>query len=398
MTAALLRGVDLAAFAVALVARLHTAGVRVSASGPAGFVAAMAHLVPRAKTDLYWAARLTLVNRADDLPAFDAVFRAVFDDAITPLDPAAREAQRGRVRAAQGRPLADGPASDGTGVPWVTRPATLTATPGDSDGPVVPDALPSRLVARTDEPFEAFDADDLRLLGTWLERSAPRWPHRRSMRHELDRRGRRVDLRHTLAASRKTGWEPLTLARTRRRRRPRRVVMLCDVSRSMQPSATMYLHLMRALARGGPRPEVFAFATTLTRLTAVLGHRSPEVALERANAAVTDRFGGTHLGRSVAGVLAPPHGNKVRGAVVVIVSDGWDADEPDVLARGLARLRRRAHTVVWLNPRAAQPGYRPLAGAMAAALPFCDHLLPAQSLAGLRELFDVLATARRQVR
>jgi uncharacterized protein with von Willebrand factor type A (vWA) domain len=160
----------------------------------------------------------------------------------------------------------------------------------------------------------------------------------------------------------------------------------------MQPYATVYLHLMRATAlrRTGPRPEVFVFATTLTRLTAALSHRSAETALVRANDKVIDRYGGTHLGRSISTLLAQPHGNALRGAVVVIASDGWDADAPDTLRHAMSRLRRRAHLVIWLNPRAGTPGFAPLAGSMAAALPFCDHFLSAHSLAGLRELFDVL--------
>ena len=136
---------------------------------------------------------------------------------------------------------------------------------------------------------------------------------------------------------------------------------------------------------------MFAFSTSLTRLTPVLSHRSAEVALARANARVGDRYGGTHLGRSVSALLRPPHGSALRGAVVIIASDGWDADPPEVLARAMARVRRRADRVVWLNPRAAAPGFEPLAGSMAAALPYCDVFLPAHSLSGLRELFAALA-------
>ena len=146
-------------------------------------------------------------------------------------------------------------------------------------------------------------------------------------------------------ASRATGWEVVRLARTRSRDPPRRVVLVCDVSRSMQPYATIYLHLMRAAAlrQKGIRPEVFAFSTSLTRLTPALSHRSAEVALARANAKVVDRYGGTHLGRCVGGLLAAPHGSALRGAVVIIASDGWDSDPPEVLERALARVRRRAH-------------------------------------------------------
>jgi uncharacterized protein len=391
-TPLLLPGVDLAAFAVALVARVRAAGVAVAASGPAGFVAALRHLTPRSRTELYWAARLTLVNQVEDLAAFDAAFDALFGDAGVGLEPPARRLHRGAAASLPDVRAGDGNTLDALGVPWATRPSVVAATEGPDNAVAIPDVLPSRIVTRADEPFERFDTGDLRLLGLWLEQATAEWPRRRTMRSEASRHGKRIDLRETMKASRATGFEPLLLARTRRRRRPRRVVLVCDVSRSMQPYATIYLHLMRATAlrRAGLHPEVFAFSTSLTRLTAVLSHRSPEVALARANAKVFDRYGGTHLGRSVANLLSPPHGSALRGAVVIIASDGWDSDPPEVLERALARVRRRAEMLVWLNPRAADPQFRPLARSMAAAMPYCDVFLPAHSLTALRQLFTTL--------
>ncbi len=396
MTSPLLRGVDSAAFAAALVARLRGFGILVSASGPATFVQALRQLVPRTSSELYWAARLTLVNRMEDLAAFDSVFAATFGDAPVAAEASGWHPSARREVADTGRPAHDAPTRPAAGLPWSTRPTRMAALAHDDTqaaNVLVPDPLPSRIAARAEEPFDRFDQDDLRLLGTWLEASVARWPRRRSVRLEPSRHGKRIDLRRTMNASRATGWETVVLARTRRRRRHRRVVLICDVSRSMQPYATIYLHLMRAavLRHAGIRPEVFAFSTSLTRLTAVLAHRSPEVALERANAKVTDRYGGTHIGRSMGALLSPPHGNVLRGAVVIIASDGWDADPPEVLGHALARVRRRAKLVVWLNPRAAHREFRPLAGSMAAALPNCDLFLPAHSLAGLRQLFDALA-------
>ncbi|ORA34192.1 vWA domain-containing protein [Mycobacterium aquaticum] len=389
----LLRGVDLAAFAVALVDRLRGAGVAVSAVGSAGLVEAMHILAPRHRSLLYWAARLTLVNRVDDLVAFDVVFDAVFGDAVLGLDPVSSKRPLPPAVTPAGRATADSaPVDQCDGLPWTTRPVSVSVATHPPAGSAVPELLPSRHVAPADTSFEQFDTDELRRIGAWLESAQTRWPRRRTLRRQRHPAGRQVDLRATIEASRTTGWEPLRVARTRSRARPRRVVLVCDVSGSMQPYAMVYLHLMRATAlrSAGLRPEVFAFATTLTRLTAALSHRSAETALARANDKVTDRYGGTHLGRSIGTLLALPHGNALRGAVVVIASDGWDADEPDLLRHAMSRLRRRAHLVIWLNPRAAAPGFAPLAGSMAAALPFCDHVLPADSLVGLRELFDVL--------
>ena len=388
----LLPGVDLAAFAVAVVNRLHTGGVTVSASGPTGFVAALRRDWPRSRSQLYWAARLTLVNRMEDLAAFDAVFEAVFADAVLGVDPPGLKQSAGTSAATDAGVPGRADLADEGGLPWTTRPASIAAVDAGGADIRIPDTLPSRIVARADEPFERFDREDLQLLGEWLEQAVAHWPRRRSMRREPHWGGKRIDLRETMKASRTTGWETIRVAHTRSREQPRRVVLMCDVSRSMQPYATIYLHLMRAAAlrQKGIRPEVFAFSTSLTRLTAALSHRSAEAALARANAKVTDRYGGTHLGRSVGGLLSAPHGNALRGAVVIIASDGWDSDPPDVLERALARVRRRAKMVVWLNPRAAHPDFRPLAGSMAAALPYCDLFLPAHSLTGLRELFVAL--------
>ena len=389
----LLRGVDLAAFAVALVNRLHAGGVVVSASGPAGFVEALRHDWPETRSQLYWATRLTLVNRIEDLAAFDSVFEAIFADAVLGVDPPGLKQSLGTTAADDAGVPGRATAIAEGGLPWTTRPASITAVESHAADIGIPDTLPSRIVARADEPFERFDPEDLRLLGEWLEQAVAHWPRRRSLRREPHRRGKRIDLRETMRASRTTGWETIRLARTRSREHPRRVVLVCDVSRSMQPYATIYLHLMRAAAlrQKGIRPEVFAFSTSLTRLTAALSHRSAEVALAKANAKVTDRYGGTHLGRCVGELVSASHGNALRGAVVIIASDGWDSDPPDVLDRALARVRRRAQKLIWLNPRAAHEDFRPLAASMATALPYCDLFLPAHSLTGLRELFAALA-------
>jgi uncharacterized protein with von Willebrand factor type A (vWA) domain len=142
--------------------------------------------------------------------------------------------------------------------------------------------------------------------------------------------------------------------------------------------------------------EVFAFATTLTRLTSVLRHRSVDVAIEQASATVVDRFGGTRIASNIDALLRSRHSNVLRGAVVVIASDGWDSDPPAALAVSMARLQRRAHRVMWMNPRVAASGFAPLVGAMAAALPYCDDLLPAHDLRALGDAFHAVTRARRR--
>ncbi len=172
-----------------------------------------------------------------------------------------------------------------------------------------------------------------------------------------------------------------------------RVVLVTDVSQSMRDFATAYLHMMRAFAQT-QRCETFAFSTSLTRLTPTLALRSAEEAITRATDEVVDRYGGTHLATSLGTMLRSRHGNALRGGVLVIASDGWDSDPPEMLAAVMARARRRAKRIVWLNPRAAAPGFEPLVGSMAAALPYCDVFLPGDTLGSLPAVFDAIAGDR----
>jgi hypothetical protein len=170
--------------------------------------------------------------------------------------------------------------------------------------------------------------------------------------------------------------------------------MLCDVSQSMQSYAAAYLHLMRAVALTTDA-EVFAFATTLTRLTAVLVYKSPALAMQQATEKVADRFGGTRIASNIRTLLASRHGGATRGAIVIIASDGWDSDPPDELAKVMARLHRRAYQVLWLNPRAAAPDFAPLVAGFAAALPYCDYVLPAHNIRALGDVVSAIVRAGR---
>ncbi len=387
----MLRGIDRAAFGVAFAQRLRRSGVPVAVTSLESFARALrvSHLATR--DELYWTARVCLVRRVEDVARFDAVFAAVFADAVLEMDPHARRvpshSRPGEDDAHVALPESAGLESAGAGLPWVTLPPIVSDSP-DSDSPVwVPERLPSELAGLVDTAFELLSPEQLELLGAWMQDAVRAWPMRPSRRRAVHRSGHRIALRATIARSRRTGWEPIELVREHFVQRPRRVVMLCDVSQSMQAQATAYLHLMRALTLGA-HAEVFAFATTLTRLTATLSHRSAEIAVEQASAKVVDRFGGTRIAGNVQALLASHHGSAVRGAVVIIGSDGWDSEPPAALAAAMARLHRRAHRVIWINPRASAPGFEPRVATMAAALPFCDRFLPAGTF---RSLADVLA-------
>src|SRR4051795_7991782 len=405
----LLRAVDRAAFVVAFGERLRRAGVPVTFTALGTCTDALEVAPPGGVADLYWLCRVSLVKHAHDLTTFDAVFDVVFRDAVLAVHgqaagPRVDLATVIPVASLAGDPSVESP-EDGQGLPWHTLPHDLRAEEGPADGVSVPELLPSAIEGLADVGFDELDEEQLALVGAWLERASERWPTRRSRRSRVHPSGRRVALRETIAASRRTGWEPVRLTRTRPVRRPRSLVVVTDVSASMQPYASAYLHLMRALARSG-RAETFAFSTSLTRVTPALRHHSARVAMEQATAEVTDRYGGTHLARSLHDLLRSRHGNALRGGVLVVASDGWDSDDPARLATGLSRGRRgddperraavlsrvrlRVHRVVWLNPRAAAPGFQPLVGSMVAALPFCDAFLPAHSLRAVTEALEIV--------
>jgi uncharacterized protein with von Willebrand factor type A (vWA) domain len=171
------------------------------------------------------------------------------------------------------------------------------------------------------------------------------------------------------------------------------VVVLCDISGSMEAYSRAYVQFLHANA-AMPRAEVFTFATRLTRLTKELAGSQPQLAISRAAAAAPDWRGGTRIGMAIQSFLGT-HGRRgmARGAVVVIISDGWERDDPALLGEQMARLRRLAHRVIWVNPRSADVGYQPTVGGMAAALPHCDAFLSGHSLSALSNVVDVIASS-----
>jgi uncharacterized protein with von Willebrand factor type A (vWA) domain len=382
------RGVDRAAFAVAFSMRLREAGLPAGLAETGDLIGALEACRLDSSEAVYWALRVTTVRRQADLAIFDRVFATIFTDAPQlslnrGIEPPGN--RRGDVhvpvRADTDRK------TDGGGLPWATRPTPVAAeaTPADEHGPRVPILRPSALAALAERPFDDLDPGQIEQLGAALRDELNRWPTRRTRRHEVDPAGRRGALRATVALSRRTAWEPVEIVRQRPIRRPRRVVLLCDVSASMRAQAAAYLHLMRAFTTVADA-EAFAFATGLTRLTAALNQTSPRQAIAHATEAVGDRFGGTRIAANLSALLDSHHGNMLRGAIVIVASDGWDSDPPERLAATMARLRRRAYRILWLNPRAGAPGFVPRVAAMAAALPFCDAMLPAATFADLSEV------------
>lgn len=321
---------------------------------------------------LYWAGRLTLCAGPADLARYDAVWRAL----------AGGPAQAGRVR-----------------VPPSRRVAALFDV--DGDGVAAPDGadrleLPVAARASAQEVLRHRDLAEL----TGEERAevrrllallAPAVPRRTTRRHRRARAGR-VDPPRTLRAMLRGLGEPARLARRRRRQRPRRLVLLLDVSGSMAPYADSLLRFGYAAVRLRPAStEVFTIGTRLTRVTPALRLRDPDAAVRAAGAQVPDWRGGTRLGEALTGYLRRfGHRGMARGAVVVVASDGWECGEPAALGAAMAWLARLAYRVVWVTPHAARPGFAPTAAGLAAALPHLDRLVAGHSLAALSELADTL--------
>jgi uncharacterized protein with von Willebrand factor type A (vWA) domain len=246
--------------------------------------------------------------------------------------------------------------------------------------------------------FAELSPAELLMLSGLMRKLTLSVPLRRSRRPRPTAHGGRTDLRATLRHARRTGGHPVRLVRRAPLMEPRRLVVLCDISGSMEPYARAMLQLLYCAA-GGAEAEVFTFATRLTRLTGTLAHARPALALQQAGQAAPDWLGGTKIGESIK-EFNNSYGRRgmARGAVVVIISDGWDTGDPEILGREMERLSRVAHRIVWVNPRTQSPEYRPLAGGMAAAWPYCDAVVSAHTLHALDDLTAALAhSGRRRV-
>lgn len=350
--------------------------------------------------DLYWLLRVSMVRDRGQLATFDAVFDAVFDSVLSRGSEWRGDqhtASPDEILLGLRRAMPNAPSTTG-GVPWTTLPSVSDSDDGGGedgdeldDDAAIPELRPSAVADELDRPFDSLDDDELERIGRLLEGALHEWPTRRSRRRRLTRaHGGPIAMRRSLRDSLDTGGEVLTLVHTRPRRRPRSVVVVLDVSGSMESYARAYLHLIRPLAVEH-RAEVFAVATELSRITPAARLRSPTDAIESVTAAVGDRFSGTRLASSLHQLLHHrTWSTMVRGAVVVVFSDGWDADDPARLERVMQRLGRLAHRVVWVNPRAGAEGFEPSTGGMAAAFPHCDCFLAGHNARSMRAVIEAI--------
>jgi uncharacterized protein with von Willebrand factor type A (vWA) domain len=333
---------------------------------------ALAAVDPASRRDAFFALRTVMCSTHAEFSLFAEAFAATFaveEESHDPLE------QLGRIERAV--------------LPRIGVPTEADGPPEIVDVPV-PAAWSEQELLR-EKDFAEYSDEERALARLLLTRLARRSPQRISRRTRPTRRRREIhDLRATVRMSLRHGGELLERRYREPAQRPRRLVLVCDVSGSMAPYARMLLQYMQASVTARARVEAFVFGTRLTRVTRELAGRDPDRALARAAEHVADWSGGTRIGAALA-ELNREHGRRIgRGAIIVVLSDGWDRGDPDVLAEEMARLRRCAYRVLWLNPLAADPRYEPLTRGMQAALPHVDHLLPGNSIASLEALASLM--------
>ncbi len=381
---------DLATVAAGFGSLLRVAGVPANPERAARFAATVGIARPTTVHELYWLARVTLVDQHDQLEAFDRVFRQVFGgladmagdrgDSATPrLPPHHRPGPRVRPGGESQGGESDVPtpsAADGEG-----------REPDDRGRVLMTASVEERL---RHKDFADYTADELATLRRLVEELRVVAPRRRARRSEGAPSGRRLDLRRTLRRSHRTAGDPVRRQYRRRTTQPRRVVLIADVSGSMEAYSRVYLQLLQGAVRGA-RAEAFVMATRLTRVSKMLASGHPDVALAKGAEAAPDWSGGTRIGAALK-TFVDDYGRRgmARGAVVVIISDGWERADPATLGEQMARLERLAHRIIWVNPRSAAEQYEPLAGGMAAALPHVDVFVSGHSLGALDEVLDAI--------
>jgi uncharacterized protein with von Willebrand factor type A (vWA) domain len=396
---------DLPALVGALSQRLHEAGLPVTPERASHFAEAMALMRPEGRRRLYWTARAVFVTGQLQVPIFDRVWFSIFGVKEMPADFEPDELIPLRPTPADEREKADHKSQE-MDSPREQDPRSMdvsSAPPGEDEGDgdddseeiEIPLAMASQEELLGKKSFDALAPDELAMLYRLMTRLELATPLRRTRRTKKGRHGEHMDMRRTLRASLRTGGDPIRLARRQRRIEPRRLVLLCDISGSMEPYTRAYLQFVTSAAGSGPNSEAFVFATRLTRLTRARAGRTPERAIQRAAAAAPDWSSGTRIGDALK-TFNDRHGRRgmARGAVIVILSDGWELAEPELLGQEMQRLQRLSYRIVWVNPRVSAEGFSPQAGGLVAALPYCDALVSGHSLKALEEVVEAISADR----
>ena len=382
---------------VAFGRRLRARGVPVGTGRILTFARAVAALGLSDRGSLYWAGRASLVARRDDLATFDEVFDEWYRSLSVPGDLAIELT----LPASSADPRFD----------WGEEPDGLEVTAGsaaaewhnldpdeheDVDGESAIRTVASGTEVLRSKSFGQLSEDERARVWALIRALAISVPTERTRRTRPSANGARFDVRRTLRRSLRTQGEPFDRAWRDRTTRTRPLVLILDISGSMAPYARALMQFAFAAMAAGRRVETFVFGTRLTRVTRTLRTRDPDVALAEIGAQVEDWEGGTRIGESLKALLDGwSQRAALRGAIVVLCSDGLERGDPDLLAAQMTRLGRLAHRVVWVNPLKGSPRYEPLARGMAAALPSVDVFMSGHNLESLEHLSRVLAGGRR---
>lgn len=391
---------DLAAICTAFGELLHAAGVPVTPERSSRFATAVVVAEPANLSELYWLGRVTLITARDQHEIYDRVFQQVFRGIVDIADfrgDSPNQAPPASAPTGDSAPVRQERSGDGQAGQRGT-----SATPGAAD----PDAdfdEASALAAVSmqerlnDREFSTLTEDELALIQRLVEQLPFVPPLRRGRRTKRHRSIGDIDIRATLRRSHRTAGDPVRLMYRKRTTKPRRIILIADVSGSMEPYARIYLHLMRGAVQA-IKAEAFVFATHLTRLTRQLSTTHTEIAYRKAAEAANDWSGGTRIGHAI-GTFIDDFGRRgmARGAVVVIVSDGWESDRPELLGEAMERLSRLAHHIIWVNPRKAAESFEPLTGGMAAVLPYVDTFLSGHSMRALHDVMAAISAAGDRV-
>jgi uncharacterized protein with von Willebrand factor type A (vWA) domain len=386
-------GFEALASLVAFGRELRARGLPVGTGRILTFLRAVVALGLTDRTSLYWAGRVSMIGRREDLPAYDLAF----DDWYRSMKP------EGELRIEL-----DLPSLARSGVDWDDPPADLEVHAGATaaewhgledgdDDPEPGEEAAIRIVASAVEvlrskSFADLSEEEREEVGGLIRELAVALPEQRMRRTRPSTKGARFDVRRTLRRSLRTRGEPFDRAWRDRRVRGRPLVLILDVSGSMSPYARALVQFGFAAMAAGRRVEVFCFGTRLTRVTRTLRTKDPDRALREIGRTVADWEGGTRIGESLKALLDGwSQRAALRGAVVVLCSDGLERGDPELLRTQMARLGRLAHKVVWVNPLKGSPRYEPLARGMAAALPSVDVFLSGHNLESLSELSRALA-------
>ncbi|MDA1000113.1 MAG: VWA domain-containing protein [bacterium] len=385
---------------------LRRAGLKVTSGRIIDLFRSLEHLNITQLDNIYVSTKANLVSSQEESALFDAVFRRYwFDeqgneysgDDTAQMDAAAEDdsgdggGQEGGTPAEEGDSDSQADKQEGSNLPSDEEEG-VEGEPGDADEEEegLPSYSPGEVLMQKD--FSTFEADQIAELRRMIARLVPKLATKISRRKKSDLRAREIDLKRSVKRSIRTGGEVLRLFRRRRKIQKTQLVLLCDVSGSMDSYSQFLIQFLYSLQNEIKSLRTFVFSTRLTDATPYLRHKDVRTALQRLAHEVHDWSGGTQIGNCIKD-FNYHHGRQImnRRTIVLIISDGWDRGDTDTLAAEMDRLKKKCHKLLWLNPLLGSPGYRPIDRGMRTALPYCDAFMSAHNLDSLVEMTEKIS-------